>query len=332
MVVLALLGDGGGGEDHGAGLDAAHLDGLEVAHDDDLAALHLLEGNEAVEAGADGAADLALVLGVVVVAGGVADGNGGDVEGVGVGVVDGLEDVADSEVDEGGGERSSRGGSLLGLGGLLLLLLLLASTSSGSTGGGTASDLLLDIGGNLLDLFHGTVDERGLGVAGGGLGLLLLKTLLLSLGVDGGLHVEDIVLIDLELILVLDLEPEQGRVLDKVEVTNNVRVALFASALLGSPAGNDGGEALVDGDIGLAGLAAEEGSSAREVVVESLENGRLVLGRLEALRGGQPLLDLGLLGGSIRLGGEGRHSGELSEGGESPSGDGTKGAEGEQGC
>lgn len=111
--VLALLDLGAGGEHHGAGFDAAHGDGLEVADGDDLAVLHVGEGDEAVEARADGAHDLAFVLGGVVGAGGVAAGDGGDEEGVRVGVRLRLEDVADAEVDEGGGEGLLDGGARL---------------------------------------------------------------------------------------------------------------------------------------------------------------------------------------------------------------------------
>ena len=116
--VLAFFDLGAGGEHHGAGFDAAHGDGLEVADGDDLAVLHVGEGDEAVETGADGADDLAFVLGGVVGAGGVAAGDGGDEEGVGVGVGLRLQDVADAEVDEGGGEGLLDGGAGLVLAGV----------------------------------------------------------------------------------------------------------------------------------------------------------------------------------------------------------------------
>jgi len=45
-----------------------------------------------------------LVLGRVVCAGGVTAGNGADEEGIGVGVGLGFEDVANAEVNKGGGE------------------------------------------------------------------------------------------------------------------------------------------------------------------------------------------------------------------------------------
>lgn len=104
VCVLAFDNFGRRSEHHGAGLDAAHGDGLEIAYGDDFAVLHVGEGDQAVEAGADGAHDLAFVLGGVVCAGGIAAGNGADEEGVGVGVGLGFEDVADAEVDEGWGE------------------------------------------------------------------------------------------------------------------------------------------------------------------------------------------------------------------------------------
>lgn len=112
MRVLAFLDARGCGEHHGARLDAAHGDGLEVADGDDFAVLHLGERDEAVEAGADGADDLAFVLGGVFGAGGVAAGDGGDEKGVGVRVGFGLEDVADAQVDEGGGEGLLDGGAV----------------------------------------------------------------------------------------------------------------------------------------------------------------------------------------------------------------------------
>lgn len=300
VVDLTFLDLGGGGEDHGGGLDTTHLDRLEVADDNDLAALHLLERDEAVETRADGAADLALVLGGVL-AGGVAHGDGGDVERVGVGVVDGLQDVADTEVNEGRG-RSSGGGGGLGLLGSLLLLLLL--------GLGVTGNSLLDLGDLLLDLLLGAVDQAGLsGLTSGNGSLLLLETLLLGLGVDGGLHVADIFLVDGDLLGGIEGEAEEGRVLDEVDVADDVRTASLAGALVGGPLGNDRSEGLVDGDVGLAGLGAEQGSAAGEVGVEGVEDRGLVLGGLETLRGGEPLLDLSLLGGSVGLGAEG-HSEE----------------------
>jgi hypothetical protein len=87
-----------------------------------------------------------------------------------------------------------------------------------------------------------------------------------------------------------------------------VGVALLAGALLGGPLGDNGSEGLVDSDVSLGGLAAEKSRTAGEVVVEGLEDGRLVLGGLETLRGGEPLLDLGLLGGSISLRSKRSHS------------------------
>lgn len=329
FVDLALLEFRGGGEHHGGGLDAAHLDGLEVADDDDLAALHLLERDQAVEARADGAADLALILGSVL-AGGVAHGDGGDVEGVGVRVLDGLEDVADAEVDEGGREGRGGGGGL-GLFGSLLLLLLLVL--------GLSRDGLLGLGGDLLDLLLGAVDEGGVtagsGSSGGG-GLLLLQALLLGLGVDGLLDEADVVGVNLDLALVLDGEAEDGRVLDEVDEADDVGVSLLAGSLVGGPLGDDGGEGLVDGNVGLAGLDAEKGGSAGEVAVEGLDDGGLVVAGLEALGGGEPLLDLGLLGGGVGLGGNGGHGGGESVGGscegsgaQTP---GDEGSEGEQLC
>jgi hypothetical protein len=66
--------------------------------------LHLGQRDQAVEARAYGAHDLAFVLGGVLGAGRVAARDGADEQRVGVGVCLGLEDVADAQVDEGGGE------------------------------------------------------------------------------------------------------------------------------------------------------------------------------------------------------------------------------------
>lgn len=244
-------------------------------------------------------------------------------------MVDGLEDVADAEVDEGRQQGSGDGGGLWLLGSLLLLLLL----RLGSTGG--TGDLLLDLLNLLLDLLLGAVDKRGLATSGSSSGLLLLEALLLGLGVNGRLHIEDVVLVDLDLVAVLDVEAEEGGVLDEVDETDNVREALLAGALLGSPLSDNGGEGLVDGDIGLARLAAEEGGAAREVVVEGLEDSGLVVAGLETVRGGEPLLDLGLLGGSVCLGADGGHSCDVA--GERPgrgeaAGSRTEDSKGEQGC
>lgn len=118
--------------------------------------------------------------------------------------------------------------------------------------------------------------------------------------------------------------------LDKVEMADNVRVALFTGSLVGGPFGNYRREGFIDGDIGLGRLATEEGGTAGEVVVEGLQDGGLVVAGLETLRRGKPLLDFRLLGGSVGLVGEG-HFGDAAEGGwkESP-GDGTHDASGKQ--
>lgn len=233
-IILALFDLGACGEHHGAGLDAAHLDGFEVAYDDNLAALHLLERDEAVETRADGADDLAFVFLGIGGACRIAHGDGGDVEGVGVGVLDGLEDVADTQVDESGRERGGGwwGGFLatvLVLG-LLLLLLALALASDG------AYDGVLDLG----DFFLGAVDQCLLLAAlsssssSGSLGsLLLLGLLFLGLGVNGRLDVEDFLGVDLEFVTVCDGQTKQGAVLDKVEVADNMGVASLTGAFLG---------------------------------------------------------------------------------------------------
>ena len=327
MVVLdALLRLGRGGEHHGARLDAAHLDGLEVADNDNLAALHLLERHEAVEARAHGAAHLALVLGRVLGAGRVADGDGGDVQRVGFRVLDGLEDVADAEVDETGGE--GRGGRRSGLGAavlvdLLLLLLLLGLSSGGGGVGGGLDDLVLDLDG-LLDSggsdLLGAVDNGGGGALDGGSGglsggkgsgLLLLQALLLGLGVDGGLDVEDLVGIDSD--LVGNVKAEERAVLDKVDETDNVGAALLAGALLGGPGLDEGGDGLVDGDVGLGGLGAEDGGAGSEVGVEGVEDSGLVVRGLDGVGLLDPLLDLLLLGGSVLVGIEGGHDARVKQ-------------------
>ncbi|KAI6767414.1 hypothetical protein HG530_005423 [Fusarium avenaceum] len=139
------------------------------------------------------------------------------------------------------------------------------------------SDLLLGALDNLLDLLFGAVNKRSLATGSSGVGGSLLLLLLLGLGVDGGLHVEDVIAVNLDLVLVGNGETEESK-------------------------------GLVDGDIGLGRLAAEKGRAAGQVVVEGLKDGRLVLGGLETLRGGEPLLDLSLLGGSVGLGSERGHS------------------------
>lgn len=300
--VLALLDLGRRGEHHGARLDAAHGDGLQVAHGDDLAVLHLGERDEAVEARAHGADDLAFVLGGVVGAGGVAAGDGADVEGVGIGVGFGLEDVTDAEVDKAGGERllgpgevsndmyplaiggfwySRRG--LLGLGLLLLLLLLLrrrtlrrtASLTSDSRSHSLTRSLRLILSLLLLALLvSGALlarQRRGRSTLSSGLRssslLLLLLALLLGLSIDG-FDLEDNV-VDVNGDALVQLQVVDSRVLDEVDEADDVVVALLAGALLDAPLGDEGSEVLVEGNVGDGGLCAQDRGAAREVRVQA---------------------------------------------------------------
>lgn len=284
------------GENHGAGLDAAHGDGLEVADCHDLAVLHVLERNEAVEARADGADDLALVLGGVVCAGCVAAVDGADKERVGVRVPLSLENVSNAQVNHGRCERLLDSGSLGRLG-LLLLLLLLDARDLGSD---SACDLLaslLSLLAGLLGLLLDLLGSRCLSTSSGGLLLLLL--LLLGLGVEGLHRRNDLFNVDGDLLTLGNLEAEHGRVLDEVEVTDDVVVSLLAGALLGRPELHDGSQARVHADISDGGLAAEQSGAGREVGVqgrEALSSLRRVLSGSSDVGGGdEPLLDLGLL-------------------------------------
>lgn len=326
VVFLAFLDAWRGGEDHGAGLDAAHGDGLEVADGDDLAALHFLEGHKAVEARAHGAAGLALVLFGIIGSRGVADIDGGDVQAVGVGVTDGLENVTDTEIDKSRREGLLGCGGGLGLLGCLLLLCLLLSLLAHARGFGSdgisdllASSLCLVL--DLLGLLGSLLNDRLLlglrsscrsdscacvGSTGGTLGsqfLLLLLALLLGLQVNGLDLENDIVLINLDLLGVVDLQTKQGRVLDKVGVTNNVVVSLLASALLVRPGSDDGSDAGVEGNVGDRGLGAEKSRASAEVRVErgqTLGSLSSVLGGRSNVRGSdEPLLNLGLLVGRV---------------------------------
>lgn len=290
-----------GGENHGAGLDAAHGDGLEVADGDDLAVLHVLERNQAVEARADGTDGLALVLGSVVGAGCVAAVDGADVKRVGVGVSLGLEDVSDTQVDLSRRERLLNSSGLGGLGLLLLLLLLflLDARDVGSDGACNLLASLLSLLTGLLGLLLNRLAGRGL-AASGSSGLLLLLLFLLGLGVESLDGSNDLVNVDGDLVALGNLQAEHWRVLNEVQVTDNVVVALLASALLGRPELDDGSQAGVHADISDGGLAAEEGGAGREVSVqrgEALSSLRRVLSCGSDVGGGdEPLLDLSLLG------------------------------------
>jgi hypothetical protein len=170
-------------------------------------------------------------------------------------VADGLEDVTDTEIDEGGREGllGSSGGLGL-LGSLLLLCLLLGLLAhTRSLGADSIGDLLtssLSLVLDLLSLLGGLVSDRlllglrgscrsdgctSVSSTGSTLSsqfLLLLLALLLSLQVDGLDLENDVVLVDLDLLRVVDLQAEERRVLDEVGVTDNVVVSLLASALL----------------------------------------------------------------------------------------------------
>lgn len=288
------------GENHGAGLNAAHGDGLEVTDCHDATVLHVLEGNEAVEARADGPDGLSLVLGRVVCAGSVAAVDGADEERVGVGVSLGLENVSNTQVDHGRRERLLDSGSLGRLG-LLLLLLLLDARDLGSNRAGDLVASFLHLLTGLLGLLLDRLASRSFSTSS--CGLLLILLLLLGLSVEGLHRRNDLVDVDGDLLSLGNAQAEHGRVLDEVEVTDNVVVTLLASALLGRPELYDGSQAGVHANVGNRGLAAEQSGAGREVGVqrgEALSSFRGVLGGSRDVGGGnEPLLDLGLLGLSV---------------------------------
>lgn len=298
--VLALGDAGGGGQHHCTGLDAAHGDGLEVADGDDLAALHLLERDEAVQTRADGADCKTgfLVHGGVLGAGSIATVNGRDVEGIGVGVVDRAQDVTDTQVDEGWGWRRSRCRSRLGLLLLLLFLFLLLlllgwrcpfSSRLGSLGSLSLLRLALS---NDKRLLAGCTLRR--------------SSSLLLLLLDGFRHEQDLVGVDADLLLLRDPQAEQLPVLNKVDVSHNVVVAVLPRALLRSPLLHERSQKRVGRDIGDGRLRAQEGRPRREVGVQVTEEGRggglviLAQGSRQIGDGCQPFLDLRVL--SVRVG------------------------------
>jgi hypothetical protein len=112
---------------------------------------------------------------------------------------------------------------------------------------------------------RGRCGARRNGIGDSGL-LLLLLALLLGLCVDG-LDLEDDA-IDINVDLVIQLQAEDGRVLNKVDMSDDVVVALLAGALLCTPLGDDGREFVVEGDVCDRGLCAEERGPAREMRVQ----------------------------------------------------------------
>ncbi|KAJ3493448.1 hypothetical protein NLG97_g4718 [Lecanicillium saksenae] len=96
---------------------------------------------------------------------------------------------------------------------------------------------------------------------------------------------------------------------------------------------------LVEGDVGLGGLAAEDGGACGEVGVEGVEVASVVAvgAGADALRGGDPFLDLRLLGRRELLRADGGHcglelaaeAGDAAAGGGAPEGSG-EGSNGEQ--
>ena len=70
-----------------------------------------------------------------------------------------------------------------------------------------------------------------------------------------------------------DSETKERAVLDKVDETDEVGAALFAGALLGGPSLDERGKRLVQGDVGLAWLAAEGSGSGCELGVEGVKHG-----------------------------------------------------------
>ena len=199
MRVFTLRDARGRSEDHGGGFDASHGHGLEVADGDDLAVLHFLERDQAVQPGADSSHGLAgcfVQRGVLRVRG-VAAVNGRDVQGVGVGVVHGTQDVTNTEVDDRRRERSSRCRRRLRLLGLLLFLLLLfAPSSSGISTFSSLFGLTLSNNQRLLVLSSIRVLSSS---------LLLLLALLLLLRIHGLGHKPHIIQINPNLLLVGDL-------------------------------------------------------------------------------------------------------------------------------
>ena len=238
VVDLPLLYPGGGGEHHGSGFDAPHGDGFEVADGDDFAILHFFDGNEAVEAGADGSDDFlrGLVVGGGGRTGGVAAGMGGAVEGGGVGGGDAAEDVADAEVDEARTQGCFGFGRDFGLLGGFFFLFFFGLLGEDLRGGG-------DVGGvygigcrcRFLWGFALADDECWLAVGGGSWGLLLLLALLFFLRVEGLVDEDDGVRVDGDLVAFVDGEPEYGGILYEIDVPYNVMVAALPSSLLGRP-------------------------------------------------------------------------------------------------
>ena len=157
----------GGREDHGAGLDAAHLSGLEVLEEEGALALEVLWLVEVSEAGDDG--DLAVLLAEI---------DGLEEEGVCVGVLCDADELADDDV---------RAGDVYGEGlGLLLGLL------RGLGGLGLRAELGVRLVGELLLALEGLAD--GLEELVDGRGHAVLEVLgeerlgregLLQLGVGG---------------------------------------------------------------------------------------------------------------------------------------------------
>jgi hypothetical protein len=111
--------------------------------------------------------------------------------------------------------------------------------------------------------------------------LLLLLALLLGLRVHW-LDVEDNT-IGVNIDLVVQLQSKDGRVLNEVDMSNNVVVSLLSSPLLSAPLRDDRRELLIDGDVGDGGLCAEQRGPAREVCVER----RQALGGLCGILGGR---------------------------------------------
>lgn len=104
--------------------------------------------------------------------------------------------------------------------------------------------------------------------------LLLLLALLLGLCVNGLDLEDDVVQLDVDLLV--KLQAKDRRVLDEVDVTDDVVVALLAGPLLCAPLRDDGRELLVEGNVCDRGLCAEDGGPAGEVCVQR----RQALGRL----------------------------------------------------
>jgi hypothetical protein len=97
--------------------------------------LHLFKRYKAIETGAYSSNDGAFVIRGIISTGRISAGNGRNVERIGIRMIDGLDDVAHSHIDQRRRERWLWCRSLLWFGSLFLLLLLLPLLSRFSDDG-----------------------------------------------------------------------------------------------------------------------------------------------------------------------------------------------------